>query len=311
MQENMAKIKKNQKSKGRKSKASGSRRRRSPGIALVLLLFAALGGYVYFSSPVNVTVARVAEGPAVETVKAVGQVEPVEDEVRAPVSGRIISMDHAMGTEVLEGEPLATMEGSGNGKKIVVFAPSDGVVHSLFEEIELEKDRLINAGTPLFAIRICCDLRVFAEVMAAFMPRLAVGQDAEIESEAYSGPPVKGKLVTLTPLGKRAKDPYRVLISLPLGAPYQDGDEVAVAVAIQRQESALLVPARALVNNQVWVVIGKRVFARAVSVGMVNDLHAQITFGLEKNDVVVVNPSGELRESGRVKITRTILTLKD
>lgn len=270
-------------------------KRLQAGCFFVLLFVVAISALIHLSKPVPVAVVGVEKGPAVETVGISGAVESNYQPAAPTGAGKITEIYGADGAEVVEGEILARLD---NPRNPAIVAPQSGVVFATAARVGMT----VEAGQPLFLVRKCCNLRVAGETPAISIQRLVKGQEALVQSSATPAKTAAGELTEIIPLGVPGEDPYRLHVSLPLGARLEEGTPVDVFIVVQRDENALLVPTTALDGNVVWVVEGKRAFARPVSVGMISDEKVQITSGLDGTEKIVVSPPPELRDGRRVKV---------
>jgi multidrug efflux pump subunit AcrA (membrane-fusion protein) len=92
-----------------------------------------------------------------------------------------------------------------------------------------------------------------------------------------------------------------VRIGLAEETPLRIGMTAEVNIIIEQRENALLVPATAVVEGQVWTVDNRRLHRQPVETGIVGEMKTEIISGLAETATLVVRPTGRLEERQRVK----------
>lgn len=142
--------------------------------------------------------------------------------------------------------------------------------------------------------------RVTATVDERDIPRLRIGQQALMSTDAWPGRVIRGRVSELTPGGDPAQRAFRARIALDeTGLP--TGLTLEVNIVTARIGRAVLVPSDAVVADHVWVVENGRAYRRAVRRGIVGSTTVQIAGGLRAGDHVVRTPSATLRDGERVE----------
>lgn len=117
------------------------------------------------------------------------------------------------------------------------------------------------------------------------------GTIAEIALEAVSQPSVQGNASPTVGVKIR-------LDQVPAGL--KPGFNVNIQIIVATKEGVLAVPQEALFQegskNYVYQIEGGRLLKTEVKVGIGNDTHQEITFGLKAGDLIVSNPSDQLSQ---------------
>ena len=137
--------------------------------------------------------------------------------------------------------------------------------------------------------------RVDLVLSEADVRELAVGQRAVVTADSLPGQELAGVVSRIGPLGTPSEGvmtyPVEVKLDAPLPLPL--GTAVRLAVPIAERDDVLVVPERALhrAGGEASVqVAGPGAAAlRAVTVGASNGEVAEITSGLEADDVIVLD----------------------
>lgn len=141
---------------------------------------------------------------------------------------------------------------------------------------------------------------VTATVDERDVPQVHVGQTALMRSDAWPGRVIRGHVRELTPGGDPTQRAFRARIALDEAAALPMGLTLEVNILIRSTPRALLVPARAVEEDSVWVVENGRARRRKVRTGISASDDVQILSGLQAGESVILNPAG-LKEGNRVR----------
>ena len=172
-----------------------------------------------------------------------------------------------------------------------LVAPIDGVVTA----VNLVEGSPAPAGTPAITLGDLSRLEVVVNLPEVDVAQVAPGQEAVIIPEATPDTRLKGKVVSVAPIGTQVQGVvnFPVTIALEENAPsVRAGMTVQVQITVARRENALLVPRRALITRggQTFVTVmrGDQTETLPVRIGMRGDTMAEVLEGLQEGDVVVV-----------------------
>jgi len=180
--------------------------------------------------------------------------------------------------------------------QLVVRAQIDGVV----TKRDVEPGELATPTRILALLGDPARVRVTATVDERDIARVRLGQQALMSSDAWPGRTIAARVSEVTPSGDPAQRAFRVRLlpdsanDLPLGLTLE------VNIVTRRQENALLIPAAAQANGQVWVVRDGRARQVAVKTGIAGTDTVQILSGLSAGDAVIVTPPEGLANNRRV-----------
>jgi HlyD family secretion protein len=181
-----------------------------------------------------------------------------------------------------------------------LVAPIDGVVTA----VNLVEGSPAPTGMPAITLVDLNHLEVVVNLPEVDVAQVAPGQEAVIIPEAMPDTRLKGKVVSVAPMGSQIQGVvnFPVTIALEENAPsVRAGMTVQVQIAVARRENALLVPRRALIarGGQTFVTVmrGDQTETVPVRIGMRGDTMAEVLEGLQEGDVVVV-PAAQAGASG-------------
>ncbi|MGI5838005.1 MAG: efflux RND transporter periplasmic adaptor subunit, partial [Chloroflexota bacterium] len=180
-----------------------------------------------------------------------------------------------------------------------LVAPFDGVVASIAANVgeQVGESTVMTIVDPM-AIRI--DVTVDETDVA----KLAAGQPATITFDAVPGREMRGRVLSVPPTGTTQQGVVTYLISIEPeldGPPLPAGMTAVVTIEVERKDSVLLVPNRAVRtmgrNKVVDVMLGGgQIETRTVQIGSSNDQFTEIISGIHEGEPVVI-PSTTIRSS--------------
>jgi RND family efflux transporter MFP subunit len=185
--------------------------------------------------------------------------------------------------------------------QLVLQAPLDGMVlrrDGEVGEIAGPSDILFWVGPPT-------PIHVVAEVNEEEINRIAVGQKAFLRSEAFPGQALRATVSQITPKGDPTRKTFRVYLLLPADTPLRIGMSVEANIVVHEKQSAIVVPAEAVVGNAVQVVNNGRIHRVPVTVGVRGSRNVEI-IGEVSSGMAVLSPArADLADGTKVRIERS------
>ena len=179
-----------------------------------------------------------------------------------------------------------------------ITAPMDGVVLRRDGEV----GEIAEPGQVLFRVGVPRPLEIVAEVNEVDIPRVAVGQNVLLRTDAFLERRLEGTVRELTPMGDAVAKTYRIRIALPDDTPLIAGMSVEANVVTREKNGALLVPADAVQDGSVFIIEGSRARRRQVALGIRGASAVEIVAGLE-DGVQVASPAPlGLTDGDRVRV---------
>lgn len=178
-----------------------------------------------------------------------------------------------------------------------VRAPLDGTI--IRRRVELGE--AVSVSQPLFTVGNTDHLLVEVKIDEADVGRVRVGQEVLVDLYAFAQAKVVGKVVELYPDADR--DTKTFLGKVELTAPpagLRSGMSAEVNIVTDRHESAVLVPAGAVLAGKLFVVAGGKAEARAVRTGLKDPRTVEVTSGVTPGEAVVIVGGKELTDGQRV-----------
>jgi RND family efflux transporter MFP subunit len=181
-----------------------------------------------------------------------------------------------------------------------IAAPMDGLVLRRDGEI----GEIAEPGQVLFRVGVPKPLQVVAEVNEEDIPRVAVGQQVLLRTDAFVGRRIEGKVHEITPMGDAVARTYRIRIALPDDTPLIVGMSVEANVVTARKVGALLVPADAVQGSEVLVIEGDRAKRRQIEFGIRGTRAVEVISGLRENEWIASPLPADLADGSRVRVRR-------
>ena len=184
-----------------------------------------------------------------------------------------------------------------------LVSPMDGTV--LREDGEVGD--MVEPGTILYRIGLEKPLWVVADVNEEDIPRVKVGQNALLRTDAFAGQVLQGVVRQITPAGDPVSKTFRVRIGLPDDTPLRVGMSVEANIISREKPDAVLVPANAVVNNNLFTVEDSHARLRKVEIGIRGTGFVEILRGVAEGEWVAAPATANIRNGARVRATPTEL----
>jgi RND family efflux transporter MFP subunit len=177
-------------------------------------------------------------------------------------------------------------------------APADGLVIRRDGEV----GELMTVNQPVFWLSCCAPLRIEAEVDEEDMPQVKLGQAVLIRADAFPDQVFNGRVQEITPKGDAVARSYRVRVALPETTPLMIGMTAETNILISRRDNAVLVPAAAVSDGEVWVVTDGRAERRAVRTGVSSGTRIEVLEGLSGSETLILDAPATLEAGQRVRV---------
>ncbi|GAA4644062.1 HlyD family efflux transporter periplasmic adaptor subunit [Pontixanthobacter gangjinensis] len=207
-------------------------------------------------------------------------------------------------------EPAAS--GTPSGGAIAVRSPESGVVLRRL----VESEGVVGQGAALVEIGDPARIEVVADLLSREAAQIAPGYAVKITRWGGEGA-LPGRVRRIEPFGQLKisalgieEQRVNVIIDFAPEAAEQiarlgHGYQVDATVILWQSPDVLRVPVGALFRGndgswQVFVEEGGRAHLRAISIGQLNEDFGEVLEGLEPNQQVVLNPSGNIEDGTKI-----------
>jgi len=205
----------------------------------------------------------------------------------------------------------AALRQQGSAGGLVLAAPAAGVVLRVYET----GGGVVPIGTPLIEIGDPRELEAVIPVLSTDGVRIEPGAAVELGGWGAEKP-LAGRVRRIEPaaftrVSALGVEEQRVNVIVDLLDPPErrarlgDGFRVEARIAVWSAPAVLRAPAGALFRSgddwSLFVIEGGRARLRRVTVGKMNDAHAEILEGLKDGERVIVYPGDKVSDGARVK----------
>lgn len=193
--------------------------------------------------------------------------------------------------------------------KAIIRAPATGTVL----EKNIEDEQVLIAGTPLLKIGDMNTIEIEADILSEEVGRVRRDQRVEITGKALGDRTIEGRVTRIYPGGFKKisalgieQQRVKVIVAFDnrdLGLrPYVSVD---LRIIVDEHKSVVTVPEQAVFKNgDAWAVLlieNGRLVLRPVEIGLRNDQVVEIVQGLDKEAVVVAEPTNDLEAGQRAR----------
>lgn len=178
-------------------------------------------------------------------------------------------------------------------------APMDGVV--LKRDSEVGEIAGTGLNDVLFWIGEPKPLRITADVNEEDIVKVKAGQRILLRHDGFPDGALLATINSITPKGDATSKTFRVYFSLPDDTPLKIGMSVEANIIVRESPSALVVPADAIIEGNVFVVRDGRLVRRPVKTGIKSARAVEILSGVEEGEPVVSPAANTLKDDQRVR----------
>jgi RND family efflux transporter MFP subunit len=182
----------------------------------------------------------------------------------------------------------------------VVRAPANGVVLRRDAEV----GEVVDVSATLFWIGEPRPLRATVEVDEEDIARVVPGQRVLLRADAFPGRTLTAEVQHITPRGDATRKSFRVRLALPDDTPLLIGMTVEANIILRETPDAVLVPASAVRDGAVFVVVRETARRREVMVGVQGPERVEIRRGLAAGEAVILDPPAGLADGDTVRLRR-------
>ncbi len=201
----------------------------------------------------------------------------------------------------LDSAQVAVQQAQSNLDKATLVAPFDGVVSAVNYTVGAStgsgsSSSSTSTGGAAVTISNLSNLQIQVQVAEVDVPKIKVGQTAQVTFDALPGKTYNGKVISIDPVGTVTQG----VVNYPVTVAMTDADNAVkpgmtanLAVTVDERTDALILPTRAVrtqgTQKVVSVLYKGETIQVPVTTGLSNDQSVEITSGLQPGDVVVLN----------------------
>lgn len=258
---------------------------------------------------IPVEVVEVIKRDLKEIVSYTGDVEAKERiEVYPRVSGKIIKKNVVEGDRIKKGQTIALIDRDEPGFKFEP-APVDSLLAGIVGRVYVDLGTKVTPQTPVALIVDMDKVKVKIDVVERDLPKIRIGQGAQIKVDAYPEQVFKSKIWKISPVVdlESRTAPIEILISNPKHL-LKPGMFARATIVTKESKDVLIIPRDALIKEEdltfIFVVKDNRALKRKVTIGMGQENLVEIKDNLDLGEEVIVMGKTRVKDGDLVRVIR-------
>lgn len=241
------------------------------------------------------------------TLDYVGDIKAEDEAVIYPkVSGKIIEKLKEDGSAVTKGDAIAYIDRDEVGfkfEKAPVESPLTGIIGRFY----VDKGASVTPQTPIALVVDMDKVRIDLDIPEAYLPRVVLGQIAQVSIQAYPDEKFIGKVSKISPVLDLETRAAPIEIIIPNSDHrLKSGMFAQVELVIEERKNTPVIMKEAILgrwpDEYVYIVHGDFAHMRNVKLGIHHGADYEVIEGLEEGDLVVVIGQQRLYDGAPVTI---------
>ena len=240
-----------------------------------------------------------------KALEYVGNITGQDEAVVYPkVSGKIIEKVKEEGSPVAKGDVIAYIDRDEVGlkfEKAPVESPLTGTVGRVYVDLGSN----VTVLTPVALVADMAKAEIDLDVPESYLPKIAAGQKAIIEVDAYPGEEFIGRVIRISPMVDLATRTAPIEISIDnTDRRLQSGMFAKVSLIIEEHRSYPVIMKESVIGRvdplYVYVIESGRASLRQVKLGVRKGAFIEVLEGLRDGEAVVIMGQQKLRDGALV-----------
>lgn len=240
-----------------------------------------------------------------KALEYVGDIKGQDEAMVYPkISGKIVEKVKGEGESVAKGEVIAYIDRDEVGlkfEKAPVESPLNGTVGRVYIDIG-------SSVTPQTAVALVADMNraeIDLEIPEKYLPKITLGQEAEIRIDSYPEEKFIGKVEMISPVVdlQTRTAPIQIVIENK-DHRLQSGTFAKVSLILERNKNVPVILKEAVIgkgpDTYVYVVEGDKSVLKKISLGTRQGAYYEVAGGLKEGDRVVIMGQQRLRDGATV-----------
>ena len=258
---------------------------------------------------IPVEVVEVVKGDLKEIVSYTGDIKAKERiEVYPRVSGKIIKKNVVEGNRIKKGQTIALVDRDEPGFKFEP-APVDSLLAGIVGRVYVDLGAKVTPQTPVALIVDMDRVKVKINVIERDLPKIKIGQEAQIRVDAYPETVFTGKIWKISPVVdlETRTAPIEILISNPKHL-LKPGMFARTTIVVKESKNTLIIPRDALIKEEdstsIFVVKNNQALRKEVTTGMRQENLIEIKNNLNAGEEVIVMGKTRVKDGDLVRVIR-------
>lgn len=283
-------------------------------LPLILILLFALAGCSAKEPPpkeaslvIPVRVSKIELKDLYDNLEYVGNIKAQDEAMVFPkVSGKIIEKVKEDGAAVNKGDVLLYIDRDEVGlkfEKAPVLSPIAGVVGRIY----VDKGGSVLPQTAVALVVNMDTVRIDLDIPEKYLPKISIGQEAQITSDAYPGQKFIGKVTKVSPVLDLATRSAPIEITIDnAGHLLKSGMFSKVSLAIDQRLNVPVILKEAIIGKEpdtyVYTVENNKAKTRKISLGIHEGPLYEVAQGLKEGEMVVIMGQQRLYDDAPVVV---------
>jgi len=256
---------------------------------------------------IPVRVMRVELKDIENTLDYVGDIKAEDEAIVYPkVSGKIIEKLKNEGDPVAKGDIIAYIDRDEVGfkfEKAPVESPMSGIIGRVYVDIGTQ----VSPQTQVALAVHMDNVKINLDIPEQYLPRISVGQIAQVFVQAYPEKSFIGKVSRISPVLdlETRTAPIEIIIPNPEHA-LKSGMFAQVQLVIEEHKGVAVIVKEAIMGKEpgiyVYTIDGNVAHQKNIKLGIHRGAYYEVLEGLKEGDLVVVVGQQQLYDGARVNI---------
>ena len=287
----------------------------NPKIIFVLICFAAVVSgcvkkeeKITSAQAIPVKVEKIVFRDLDKTLEYVGNIKAQEEaDIYPKVTGKIIEKVKEEGASVKKGDVVAYIDRDEVGLKYE-RAPVESPISGVIGRVYVDKGTNVNTSTPIALVVDMDQVIIDLDIPERYIPKIYIGQEADINVDAYPDVPFTGKVTKISPVV--SLDTRSAPIEITIGNAdhlLKSGMYARVGLAIESHKNVPVVIKEAILGKEpetyVYTIENEKAVLKKVALGLRQGPYYEIAEGIKEGDLVVIIGQQNLYEGAPVAIS--------
>jgi multidrug efflux pump subunit AcrA (membrane-fusion protein) len=240
-----------------------------------------------------------------KTLDYVGDIKAQDEAIIYPkVDGKIIEKIAEEGSSVNKGDVIAYVDRDEVGFKFEK-APVESPLTGIIGRVYVDKGTNVTPQTPVALVVDMDKVKVDLDIPEEYLPKIILGQSAEISLQAYPNEKFIGTVVKISPVLDLATRTAPIEINIPNSDHRLKSGMFAQAQLIIEEHKGVPVIAKEAIMGRVpqvyvYIVDGNLARQKNVKLGIRQGAYYEVVEGLKEGDLVVVMGQQKLYDGATV-----------
>jgi membrane fusion protein (multidrug efflux system) len=255
---------------------------------------------------IPVKVVKVELQDIAKTLDYVGSIKARDEaQIYPKVSGKIIEKLKEESARVNKGDTIMYIDRDEVGftfEKAPVESPLRGIIGRVY----VDKGMSVTPQTPLALVVDIENVKIKLEIPEEYVPKLNMGQDAEINIDAYPEEKFRGKVSKISPVIESDTRSVPIEILVPnVGYRLKPGMFARVKLVLEEHKQVPVILKEAIIGKEpsyyVYIVNNQAVSKRPVKLGLHKGPYYEVVDGLKQDDIIVIMGQQRLFDGAAVR----------